>query len=91
VVLTTRPYRHHGRLVDLPGAALHTAASVGLQPIGRYVALLAGIRAGHLVPRASFFQLANIRTRHASGQPLHIPAHEDVIVLRRDGDERGLA
>jgi hypothetical protein len=103
VVLTTRPYRHHGRLVDLPGAALHTAASVGLEPVGRYVALLAGIRAGQLVPRASFFQLANIRTGHASGQPLQIPAHEDVLVLaysglaappgpvRRDGDERGLA
>jgi modification methylase len=89
VVLTTRPYRHHGRLVDLPGAALHTAASVGLQPVGRYVALLAGIRAGQLVPRASFFQLANIRTRHASGQPLHIPAHEDVIVLASMGARTG--
>src|SRR5262249_59318588 len=101
VVLTTRPYRHRGLLVDVPGAAQHTAATIGLRPVGRYVALLAGVRAGRLVPRASFFQLANIR-RHGGGQPLQIPAHEDVLVLanppaapaapvRRGGGGRGVA
>jgi modification methylase len=89
VVLTTRPYRHHGALVDLPGAAMHTAMSLGLQPVGRYIALLAGIRAGHLVPRASFFQLANARAAHANGVPLLIPAHEDVIVLVNPGTSVG--
>jgi modification methylase len=82
VVLTTRPYRHQGALVDLPGAAMHTAMSLGLEPVGRYVALLAGIRAGQLVPRASFFQLANTRAANAAGLPLLVPAHEDVLVLR---------
>jgi len=82
VVLTTRPYRHHGQLVDLPGAVLHAAASVGLVSVGRYAALLAGIRGGQLVPRASFFQLASVRTAQASGTPLHAVAHEDVLVLR---------
>jgi hypothetical protein len=85
VVLTTRPYRWQGQLVDLPGAALHAAASVGLEPVGRYVALLAGIRGGRLVPRASFFQLANTRTARAAGIPLQVPAHEDVLVLRAPG------
>ena len=81
VVITARPYRVRGRLIDLPGAALHTATTVGLQPVGRYVALLAGVRAGQLVPRASFFQMANTRTRQPGGHQLLIPAHEDLLVL----------
>ena len=81
VVLTTRPYRAHGHLVDLPGAALHTAVSAGLRPVARYVALLAGLRRGQLVPRASFFQMANVRAARAAGLPLLVPAHEDVLVL----------
>ena len=82
VVLTTRPYRHQGQLIDLPGAALNAATSAGLVPVGRYVALLAGIRGGRLVPRASFFQMANTRTARNAGIPLQVPAHEDVLVLR---------
>ena len=85
VVLTTRPYRHQGQLIDLPGAALHAATSAGLEPVGRYVALLAGIRGGRLVPRASFFQMANTRTARNAGIPLQVPAHEDVLVLRAPG------
>jgi hypothetical protein len=85
VVLTARPYRHRGQLIDLPGAALHAATSAGLQPVGRYVALLAGIRGGRLVPRASFFQMANTRTARNAGIPLQVPAHEDVLVLRAPG------
>jgi len=89
VVLTTRPFRHHGQLVDLPGAALHAATSAGLQPVGRYVALLAGIRGGRLVPRASFFQMANTRAARNAGIPLQVPAHEDVLVLRAHGSSVG--
>ena len=88
VVLTTRPYRRHGQLVDLPGAALHAAASAGLEPVGRYVALLAGIRGGRLVPRASFFQMSNTRAARQAGTPLQVPAHEDVLVLRAPADPR---
>ncbi len=82
VVLTTRPYRHHGHLIDLPGAALHAAVSIGLEPVGRYVALLAGVRGGRLVPRVSFFQLANVRAARRAAIPLQAIAHEDVLVLR---------
>jgi hypothetical protein len=85
VVLTARPYRHLGQLVDLPGAVLHTAVSVGLQPVGRYAALLAGIRGGQLVPRVSFFQLANTRAARRAGAPLQAVAHEDILVLRVSG------
>lgn len=82
VVLTVRPYRSQGQLIDLPGAVLHTAASIGLEPVGRYVALLAGVHADRIVPRGSFFQMANVRAARAAGTPLRVIAHEDVVVLR---------
>lgn len=82
VVLTVRPYRSQGQLIDLPGAVLHTATSIGLQPVGRYVALLAGVHPDRIVPRGSFFQMANVRAARAAGTPLRVVAHEDVLVLR---------
>ena len=82
VVLTVRPYRSQGQLIDLPGAVLHTAISVGLRPVGRYVALLAGVHPDRIVPRGSFFQMANVRASRAAGTPLRVITHEDVLVLR---------
>ena len=82
VVLTVRPYRSQGQLIDLPGAVLHTATSIGLQLVGRYVALLAGVHPDRIVPRGSFFQMANVRAARAAGTPLRVVAHEDVLVLR---------
>lgn len=82
VVLTARPYRSQGQLIDLPGAVFHTATSIGLEPVGRYVALLAGVHPDRIVPRGSFFQMANVRAARAAGTPLRVPAHEDVLVLR---------
>lgn len=95
VVLTVRPYRSQGQLIDLPGAVLHTATSIGLQPVGRYVALLAGVHPDRIVPRGSFFQMANVRAARAAGTPLRVIAHEDVVVLRspspvpQSGDRQG--
>lgn len=88
VVLTARPYRVAGALIDLPGAVLHTATSVGLQPVGRYVALLAGVHPDRVVPRGSFFQMANVRAARAAGTPLRVIAHEDILVLRVPTDLR---
>jgi modification methylase len=85
VVLTVRPYRSSGQLIDLPGAVLHTATSVGLRPVGRYAALLAGVHPDRIVPRGSFFQMANVRAARAAGTPLRVIAHEDVLVLRTPG------
>ena len=51
VVVTARPWRHHGELVDLPAAVLAAGASAGLIPAARCVALLAGLRGGKLIPR----------------------------------------
>jgi modification methylase len=77
-VITTRPWRQRGELVDFPGAVL----AAGLIPAERCVALLAGLRDGTLVPRPSFFQLRNLREARARGKPWHLIAHEDVLIFR---------
>jgi modification methylase len=80
-VVTARPWRHHGELVDLPAAVLAAGQAAGLIPAARYVALLAGLRGGKLIPRPSFFQLDNIRKARRRGQPWHLIVHEDVLVF----------
>src|SRR5260370_213482 len=61
VVVTARPWRHRGELVDLPSAVIAAGRAAGLAPIERCVALLAGLHGDHLVARPSFFQLVNVR------------------------------
>ena len=82
VVVTARPWRQRGELVDLPGAVLAAGANAGLIPAERCVALLAGLRGQRLIPRPSFFQLDNIRKARARGEPWHLIVHEDVLVFR---------
>jgi hypothetical protein len=81
VVVTARPWRHHGNLVDLPSAVLHAAHDAGLTPVERCVALLAAVRGGRLIARPSFFQLQQVRKARTAGLPMHLIAHEDVLVL----------
>ena len=88
-VITTRPWRQRGELVDFPGAVLATGAAAGLIPAERCVALLAGLRDGTLVPRPSFFQLRNLREARARGKPWHLIAHEDVLIFRNPGKPAG--
>ena len=83
VVLTARPWRRNGSLVDLPGALVRLAGDAGLRLLERDVALLAAVRDGALVPRASFFQLKDVRAARAKGVPHHVIAHEDVLVFGR--------
>lgn len=82
-VITTRPWRERGELIDLPSAALAAAEAAGLTPVERNVALLAGIRDAHLIARPSFFQMKNIRDARRQGLPLAVIQHEDTLVVRR--------
>ncbi|WP_431947884.1 TRM11 family SAM-dependent methyltransferase [Actinacidiphila sp. bgisy167] len=82
-VITARPWRERGELVDLPTAVLAAGEAAGLIPTERCVALLAGIRDGRLITRPSFFQLKNLRDARAQGLPLHLIAHEDTLIFRR--------
>ena len=82
-VITTRPWRERGELVDLPSAVLAAGQAAGLVPVERCAALLAGIRDGRLVARPSFFQMKNVRDARRTGLPLAVIQHEDTLVLRR--------
>ena len=81
VVVTARPWRRHGELVDLPSAVIAAGTAAGLTPVERCVALLTAVRDGRLVARPSFFQLQQVRKARTLGVPMHLIAHEDVIVL----------
>lgn len=83
VVLTARPWRRDGVLVDLPGGLVRAAAAGGFRLVERNVALLAAVRGDQLVPRASFFQLNEVRRARQHGVLLRVIAHEDVLVFGR--------
>jgi tRNA G10 N-methylase Trm11 len=83
VVITCRPVRRQrDDLIDLPGELLAVAQSVGLAPVQRCAAMLAAVRDGQIVHRASMFGLMAVRRARAEGVPVHLIAHEDVLVLR---------
>jgi SAM-dependent methyltransferase len=83
VVITCRPVRRRpDDFIDLPGELLAVARSVGLLPVQRCAAMLAAVRDGQIVHRASMFGLMAVRKSRAEGIPVHLVAHEDVLVLR---------
>jgi len=79
LVVTARPYRRDGALVDLPGELVALAGSAGFELEARHVALLCGLRADQLVPRASFFQMQKVRS--GTFPRMLLIAHEDVLVF----------
>ncbi|WP_422733843.1 TRM11 family SAM-dependent methyltransferase [Micromonospora sp. WMMD558] len=82
VVVTARPWRKNGQLVDLPSAVIAAGTRAGLVPTERCVALLAAVRHGRLIARPSFFQLQAVRKARTGGTPLHLITHEDVLIFR---------
>ncbi|AWI31415.1 TRM11 family SAM-dependent methyltransferase [Streptomyces tirandamycinicus] len=86
VVVTTRPWRERGELIDLPSAVLAAGQAAGLTPTERCVALLAGIRNSQLIARPSFFQMKNVRDARRQGIPLAVVQHEDVLIFTRPLD-----
>ncbi|MEU1627070.1 DNA methyltransferase [Streptomyces sp. NPDC020096] len=88
VAVTTRPWRERGELINLPSAVLAAGEAAGLVPVERCVALLAGVRDGRLITRPSFFQMKNVRDARRAGLPLHLIAHEDLLILKSVGGVR---
>lgn len=86
VAITTRPFRQNGELIDFPSAVFEAAQAAGLE---RVVALLAALRGGDLVSRVSFFALHEVRKARARGEPRHVVAHEDLLVLRKPHEAQG--
>lgn len=81
VVVTARPYRRNGELVDIPGMVVAAGESAGLELVEECVALIAGVRHGRAVDHASFFQRKNVRNAAANGDPQWLTQHEDVLIL----------
>ncbi|MFA1542716.1 TRM11 family SAM-dependent methyltransferase [Actinomadura monticuli] len=80
--VTVRPIRVKGELIDLPGQVVETAQRHDLVLTGRYAALLAGLRDGGLVNRASFFQMLETRRARDRGIPACATAHEDLLLFQ---------
>jgi tRNA G10 N-methylase Trm11 len=79
LVITARPYRRDGALIDLPGELVTLASSAGFVLKARHAALLCGLRDDRLVPRASFFQMQKVRS--GAFPRMLVIAHEDVLVF----------
>ncbi|MEU7616578.1 DNA methyltransferase [Micromonospora rifamycinica] len=82
VIVTARPYRRHGELIDIPGMVAAAGTNAGLELVDECIALICGVRDGSIIPRASFFQQKNIRDAIATGDPQWLVQHEDVAILR---------
>ncbi|OBA44387.1 RNA methyltransferase [Nocardia sp. 852002-20019_SCH5090214] len=82
VVVTARPWRQHAELVDLPSLLTQCAATAGLVPVDRAVALLGRLTDNDIVAHSSFFQRDFVLKNRDAGLPLALIAHEDVLVFR---------
>jgi hypothetical protein len=85
LVTVTKNMRRHGRLIDLAAVTRRLAVDAGFGYLQHVVALHAGIRDGRLVARPSFWQLSQVRRARAAGHPIHLVAHEDVLVFAKPG------
>jgi tRNA G10 N-methylase Trm11 len=83
LVTVTRNPRPQGRLLDLTAATVRLAQQAGLVYLQHVIALHAAIRDSRLIPRSSLRQRINTRNARARGVPVHLPAHEDVLVFQR--------
>ncbi|WP_083904597.1 DNA methyltransferase [Nocardiopsis kunsanensis] len=86
VVVTTRPYRFQGRLIDFPGQVAQAGRRAGLVQVDRCAALLCALKDGEVVSRTSFFQLIETRRLRALGWPVHVVQHEDVLIFANPGE-----
>ncbi|WP_394617346.1 TRM11 family SAM-dependent methyltransferase [Lentzea sp. JNUCC 0626] len=84
IAITIRPWREHSELINLPSQILACGRGAGLISVERNVALLARAADTGLVARTSFFQRDFIRKQREAGLPLHLIAHEDVLVFRTE-------
>ncbi|WP_429413296.1 TRM11 family SAM-dependent methyltransferase [Nocardia sp. GAS34] len=82
LVITARPWRQHAELVDLPSLLTTCAATAGLVPVDRAVALLGRLTDNDIVAHSSFFQRDFVLKNRDQGLPLALIAHEDVLIFR---------
>ncbi len=89
LVAVTKNMRRGGRLLDLASMTIDAARSVGFGYLQHNIALHAALRDGELVSRPSFWQLSQTQRARAAGLPLHLVAHEDVLVFIKEAARHG--
>ncbi|RKT86435.1 hypothetical protein SAMN05421805_10676 [Saccharopolyspora antimicrobica] len=81
IVITCRPWRHRGRLLDLPDKIHDAANAIGLVPTEHCVALTAPMRGNQIRPR-----ITRVRSHPESfdhhGRPTAFPVHIDVLIFQ---------
>lgn len=83
LVVVTKDQRRKGPLRPLAAQTIAMCEQVGLVYWQHVIALLATIGDRELIPRASFWQRLHVRRRHARGDRVLLPGHEDVLVFRK--------
>jgi modification methylase len=81
-VITARPQRRDGELVDLPGQIVAAGRVAGLVAVQRCVAVVGDLRGSGVATRAGFAERQAAARACAAGTPTALIAHHDVIVLQ---------
>jgi SAM-dependent methyltransferase len=89
LVAVTRNVRRGGRLLDRASITIDAARSAGFGYLQHNIALHAALRDGELASRPSFWQLSQTQRARARGLPLHLVAHEDVLVFIKEAARHG--
>lgn len=83
LAVVARPLRHpDGSLVDLTTLLSAAAASAGLAPVDRCIALAAGLRGSRLATRASLGERRDAARARAAGTPTALTAHHEVLIFQ---------
>ncbi|MBA0127298.1 DNA modification methylase [Haloechinothrix sp. YIM 98757] len=82
IVITCRPWRRRGRLLDLPGKIHDAAEAVGLVPADHCIALTAPMHGHQLRPRHISRTGHRPESTDLHGQPTAHPTHIDVLIFR---------
>ncbi|MEV4648355.1 DNA modification methylase [Saccharopolyspora sp. NPDC049357] len=82
IVITCRPWRRHGRLLDLPGKVGDAADAIGLVPADHCIALTAPTRGDRVRPRIVTRAGHLPENTDIHGRTTAISAHLDVLIFR---------
>ncbi|WP_239126806.1 TRM11 family SAM-dependent methyltransferase [Asanoa siamensis] len=82
LLITARPYRRDGELIDIPGMAEAAGIHAGFHLVENCIALICAVHNGQAIRRASFFQQKNVGEAIAAGDPQWLVQHEDAVILR---------
>jgi DNA modification methylase len=89
LAVVTKNMRSKGRTTDLAGLTIELCERAGFTYLQHVVALHAALCDSDLVGRPSFFQTIQVRKARERGEPVHLVASEDVLVLSKGPAQLG--